>query len=276
MKVILAKTAGFCFGVERAVKLAFNEGGKPGTYTFGPIIHNDDVVQQLKNMGIESTDAITQDDMKTLIIRSHGVAPDVYEEANHKAVQIVDATCPYVKKIHKLVERYHQKGDAIILVGNSVHPEIQGINGWAKNQCIIVKDVHELETLTMPKDKHYLVVSQTTYKKQVVDEVITYLEENEYYFKYMNTICNATRERQDEAVIIAKQVACMVVVGSQYSSNTQKLFELCQKYCSRTYCVSNVSELTKDLFEGVDQVGVTAGASTPDAVIAEVVRFIEN
>ena len=277
MNIILAKTAGFCFGVKRAVDMAYKYEHTYGTYTFGPIIHNDAVINQLKEKGIHPVESIENEEIHTLIIRSHGVVPKIYEEAGKKQIQIVDATCPYVKKIHRLARQYFEKGYQIIIVGNKVHPEVEGINGWVNNEGIIVKDVEELKQLPLSKEEaKYLLVAQTTYKKDIVNEVKDYLEKEGYDFKYINTICNATKERQEEAVEIAKRADCMLIIGSPYSSNTLKLYEICKSHCDKSYCIAEAEELTEEMIMGCAEMGITAGASTPDFVIDEVIKRLLN
>lgn len=275
MKIKVAKTAGFCFGVERAVRLAFDTTSQEPTYTFGPIIHNDVVVNKLKKeKGIVPIEVIEDSKMDTLIIRSHGVAPTVYEQAKAKGIHVVDATCPYVKKIHKLVDKYYKQGYKIILIGNKTHPEIIGINGWAKDTCMIVEDVEALKAYPLLKDEKYFLVAQTTYKKAIFDDIILYLKNLEYDFEYMNTICNATKERQDEAIQLAREVECMLVIGSNYSSNTQKLFEICKQVCPATYCIEAATQIDLKWFETCEVIGITAGASTPADSIEEVLEVI--
>ncbi|MGL4345521.1 MAG: 4-hydroxy-3-methylbut-2-enyl diphosphate reductase [Cellulosilyticaceae bacterium] len=276
MKVIIAKTAGFCFGVKRAVKLAFTTDSTKPTYTLGPIIHNDTVIADLKAKGIAPIEHVDDMPMETLIIRAHGVTPEVYQKAKERSIKIVDATCPYVTKIHKLVARYMKDGYEIILVGDANHPEIIGINGWADHSCHIAKDLDDVKEWALDHQKKYLLVSQTTYKKAVVDDIIDYFFEKAYDVTSINTICSATEERQTEAAEIATQVDVMIVLGSQYSSNTQKLFEICQRGCKRTFCIATVEELNVQMVEGASVVGVTAGASTPDNVITEVVTKLES
>ncbi len=273
----MAKTAGFCFGVKRAVDMAFEHENKPGTYTYGPIIHNEVVIKSLEDKGIKAIDAMDETDINKLIIRSHGVSPNVYHQGEEKGIEIVDATCPYVKKIHRYVEKYYKNGYGIIIAGNKDHPEIQGINGWANEACYIVKDKEALKEITLDKNgQKYLLVAQTTYKKQVVDEILAALKEQGIDVEYINTICNATKERQEEVVEIAKQVDVMLVLGSTKSSNSLKLYELSQKHCINSYFIGEASELKKELFENCNKVGVTAGASTPDSVIQDVISFIAN
>lgn len=278
MKILIAKTAGFCFGVERAVNMAFSHGNEPATYTYGPIIHNEVVTGKLAAEGIEvinDLEKVEHDEVKKLIIRSHGVSPKVYEKAKAHQVEVVDATCPYVKKIHRYVEKYHKAGYHILIAGNSEHPEIQGINGWGEEQCFIAKDVSQLRQMTLPEGK-YLFVAQTTYKKPIVDEMQAYLKEKGIDFEYIHTICNATKERQEEAIELAKQVDCMIVLGSPSSANTKKLYEIASCNCERSFCLSGAVELSEEMFRDCETVGITAGASTPQSVIEEVVMWIQQ
>lgn len=276
MKVLLAKSGGFCFGVKRAVDMAFDTDATKTTYTLGHIIHNEAVINKLHNKGIHSVEELDNIPMDQVIIRAHGVPEDVYKEANDKAIHVVDATCPYVTKIHKLVNRHERDGYKIILIGDAKHPEIIGINGWTKEGCIILKNIDELDLSKLSKEERYFVVSQTTYKKAVVDEIVNTLEQAGYDIKFTNTICSATSERQDEAREIAGQVDAMVVIGSRLSSNTQKLYEICQSICPNTHCIDDASMLEKEWFDGVEEVGVTAGASTPSDVINEVLTKLEQ
>lgn len=275
MEIIIAQTAGFCFGVKRAVDMAFSYENEKSTYTYGPIIHNEVVTGALEQKGIYAIDTIEDKDVKKLIIRSHGVSPEIYEESKARDIDIVDATCPYVKKIHRYVEKYYAQGYHILIAGNSAHPEIQGINGWAHNECMIAKDVEELKQMTLPEGK-YLLVAQTTYKKEVVDAMIEYLTEKGISFEYINTICNATKERQEEAVTLAAQVDCMLILGSPKSANTKKLHEISEQHCKRSYCVQGATELNEEMFRDCERIGITAGASTPNSVIEEVITYIRK
>ncbi|MBQ1274582.1 MAG: 4-hydroxy-3-methylbut-2-enyl diphosphate reductase [Cellulosilyticum sp.] len=275
MKVIIAKTAGFCFGVKRAVEMAFSNADEKNTYTYGPIIHNEVVTGELEKKGVYAIDHMEGHQIDKLIIRSHGVSPQVYEQGKKENISIVDATCPYVKKIHHYVEKYNANGYHIIIAGNAMHPEIQGINGWANEKCYIAKDVEELKQIDLPEGK-FLLVAQTTYKKEVVDAMKAFLEEKGVEFEYINTICNATKERQEEAVELAKQVDCMLVLGSPKSANTKKLFEISKEHCDKSYCVQGADQLQKDMFSGCECIGITAGASTPESVIEEVIQYINE
>ncbi len=276
MEIIIAKTAGFCFGVKRAVDMAFEQAGTQATYTFGPIIHNEVVAKQLEEKGIFETNDINAQKANKLIIRSHGVSPSVYAAGEAAGAEIVDATCPYVKKIHRLVEKFSKEGYGIIIAGNKEHPEIQGISGWVQGECIVIKTPEEVEELTFDSDKKYLLVAQTTYKKEVLDGIQEALKAKGVNFEVNNTICSATKERQEEAKAIAKEVDVMLVLGSKKSSNTAKLQEICLANCNASYCIAGAEELTKDMVEGCRKVGITAGASTPHLVIEAVVNKLNQ
>ena len=255
--------------------MAFANEHQKNTYTYGPIIHNEVVTGELEQKGIYAINEIEGHEVDKLIIRSHGVSPTIYEQGKAQNIEIVDATCPYVKKIHRYVEKYDQKGYFILIAGNADHPEIKGINGWGRDKCFIAKDVEELKEMSLPEGK-FLFVAQTTYKKEVVDQMLAYLEEKGVEVEYINTICNATKERQEEAVTLAEQVDCMLVLGSPSSSNTRKLYEISKVHCDNTYCVTGASQLQRDMFNGCQTVGITAGASTPQSVIDEVITYINK
>lgn len=276
MEIKVAKTAGFCFGVKRAVDMAFSNADKQSVYTYGPIIHNEFVTNELKEKGVDVIDTLENQDVKTLIIRSHGVSPDVYKWSEERNAEVIDATCPYVKKIHRLVAKYSDRGYHIIIAGDAKHPEIQGIKGWATDNCSIVKNVSELEQENLTKDKKYLLVAQTTYKKELVDEMINYLEKENFNFEFSNTICNATKERQDEVRNLALEVDCMLVLGSPNSANTKKLYEISKDYCPKSYCIQSEKDLEKEMLLGCQSVGITAGASTPQNIIDQVIEKINK
>lgn len=275
MEIVIAQSAGFCFGVKRAVEMAYEYQDTPHTFTYGPIIHNEVVIGALEKKGVYAIDTLEGHEVDKLIIRSHGVSPEIYEKGKEKGVEIIDATCPYVRKIHKYVEKYNALGYHIIVAGNEKHPEIQGINGWAKGKCLIAKDVDELKAMELPEGK-YLLVAQTTYKKETVNQMKEYLETQNIEFEWINTICNATKERQDEAVELAKQVDVMLILGSPKSANTKKLYEISKDQCERSYCVQGAKELSEEIFKDCKRVGITAGASTPQSVIEEVVLYIQK
>lgn len=281
MKVILAKTAGFCFGVKRAVDTVYAElsrqDGGP-IYTYGPIIHNEEVIKDMQKLGAvvlrseEELDAVTRG---TVIIRSHGVEKRIYDKLEEKQISIVDATCPYVKKIHRIVEKESSRGNAVIIIGNPEHPEVQGIRGWAGGDAVIVQSVEDIEKLTIKNDKKVCVVAQTTFNYKKFQDLVEIIREKSYDIIVLNTICNATKERQTEARRIAEEADAMIVIGDKHSSNTQKLFEICAKACNDTYYIQTLDDLNWNQLGSVETVGITAGASTPNKIIEEVQKMSE-
>ena len=227
-EVILAKSAGFCFGVKRAVDTVYEQTGKKNVYTFGPIIHNEEVVKDLEKKGVfvintmEELDDITEG---TVIIRSHGVSSAVYEALQKKGVEIVDATCPFVLKIHNIVKQESANGKQIVIIGNEKHPEVEGIMGWSKTQVHVVDTAEKAQNLQLDPQREVCIVSQTTFNYNKFKELVEIISEKGYNIIIRNTICNATEERQTEAREIAKRVDAMIVVGGSSSSNTRKLLK---------------------------------------------------
>ena len=273
--IIKAKSAGYCFGVNKAVNTAYEasekEEGK--VYTLGPLIHNQFVTDGLKKKGVEIITDLDQIDSGTVIIRSHGVGKSVYDEIDQKGLKLIDATCPYVKSIQNKVEKYHNKGYTIIIVGDRNHPEVIGVNGWCENSATVVFSTEEAERFTTDND--VCVVAQTTIIEALFDDITKIIENNCKNVKIFNTICNATSVRQDEASEIASKVDAMVVVGDTHSSNTKKLVEISRANCDNVFFVENASELT-DAVKKYINIGLTAGASTPTQLIEEVINTMEN
>ena len=276
MKIIKAESAGFCFGVKRAVDTVYKcteTGTDEKIYTYGPIIHNEEVVKDMEKRGvrvIRSEEDLAALKEGTVIIRSHGVEKRVYEELEKKGIHIVDATCPFVKKIHKIVEKHSEQGDRIIIIGNPDHPEVQGIRGWAKSPVSVIRNVEEAESFFCPADQKICIVAQTTFNYNKFKELVEIIEKKSYDVSVLNTICNATKERQTEAQSIAETVDAMIVIGDKHSSNTQKLFEICRKACNNTYYIQTLGDLDLNQLGSVETVGITAGASTPNNIIEEV------
>ena len=271
MEVILAKTAGFCFGVKRAVDTVYKEAGKKNVYTYGPIIHNSEVVNDLKKKGVEvinSREELEALEEGTVIIRSHGVAREIYDLIHEKGLELVDATCPFVRKIHKIVEKAGNDGDQVIIVGSEHHPEVQGIKGWCTGEVHIISDAEQFEGIDL--NKPTTLVSQTTFNYKKFQDLVEKFSKTRYDILVLNTICNATQERQVEARRIASEVDAMIVVGGKTSSNTQKLYEICQKECKNTYYIQTLGDLDPECVSSVRSVGITAGASTPNHIIEEV------
>lgn len=277
MEVILAKTAGFCFGVKRAVDTVYKEAGKKNVYTYGPIIHNSEVVNDLKKKGVEvinSREELEALEEGTVIIRSHGVAREIYDLIHEKRLELVDATCPFVRKIHKIVEKAGNDGDQVIIVGSEHHPEVQGIKGWCTGEVHIISDAEQFEGIDL--NKPTTLVSQTTFNYKKFQDLVEILDKKRYDRVVVNTICNATEERQTEARQIADEADAMIVIGGSHSSNTQKLFEICRKECENTYYIQTVDDLNLGVLRSTGLVGITAGASTPKKIIEEVQKRCQN
>jgi 4-hydroxy-3-methylbut-2-enyl diphosphate reductase len=276
LKVTVAESAGFCFGVKRAVDLVYKEAAKNGNvYTFGPIIHNESVVEDLNKMGVKVINApeeLKECPKGTIIIRSHGVSEDVYNEIASYGQRIIDATCPYVKKIHNAVKEQNRNGRHIIIVGNPSHPEVEGIVGWCseKGDCTVIENEKQAEQFDLPKDRKLCIVSQTTYNYKKFQDIVEIILKKGYDIFVLNTICNATQERQTEAYQLAKESEAMIIIGSEQSSNTRKLFEICKNECENTYYIQKLDDLDLNLFKSYRNVGITAGASTPNNIIKEV------
>ena len=273
-EVILARSAGFCFGVHRAVDTVYERTGMENVYTYGPIIHNDEVVKDLESKGVKAISDVAQldgIDNATVIIRSHGVSKNVYESIKTKNYEVVDATCPFVKKIHRIVEEKSRDGYHIVIIGNREHPEVMGIEGWAQGPATIIQTEEEARAFELvPESEKVCVVAQTTFNYNKFKELVEIISEKRYDIIVLNTICNATKERQEEAYDIAKRVDAMIVIGDKRSSNTQKLFEICSNACADTYYIQTLGDLNMNQLRSVETVGITAGASTPNKIIEEV------
>ena len=275
MEVIVAKTAGFCFGVERAVNQVYdhikNENGP--IYTLGPIIHNEEVVRDLEEKGVKvlnSENEILTLTEGTVIIRSHGVGKHIYDMLKAQGIRIVDATCPFVKKIHRIVQEQNLQGRRVIIIGDETHPEVEGIKGWGDARTMVVKNEEQMEKLPSFTGEKLCIVSQTTFNYNKFQDLVEKFEKKGYDILVLNTICNATQERQVEAERIASQVDAMIVIGGKNSSNTRKLYEICQKECKDTYYIQTLDDLNPESVNSVRSVGITAGASTPKKIIEEV------
>lgn len=277
MKVELAKTAGFCFGVRRAVDTVYEQLEKKNgeaIYTFGPIIHNEEVIKDMEKRGVRVLHTVQElEELKTgtVIIRSHGVPKSICDIMEKNQVSYVDATCPFVKKIHNIAAGESEKGAHILIIGNSSHPEVEGIKGWAGNDVTVVQTAEEAEAFElMDKKQKVCIVSQTTFNYNKFKELVEIISKKRYDIIVLNTICSATKERQEEARDIAERVDAMIVIGDKRSSNTQKLFEICRNACADTYYIQTLDDLDMNQLRSVETVGITAGASTPKNIIEEV------
>ncbi|HHT56716.1 bifunctional 4-hydroxy-3-methylbut-2-enyl diphosphate reductase/30S ribosomal protein S1 [Herbinix luporum] len=278
MKIKVADSAGFCFGVQRAVDLVYKEisNGLP-IYTYGPIIHNDEVVEDLRKKGvkvIETLEELKDLPKGTIIIRSHGISRKVYDEISSYGHNIKDATCPFVKKIHNIVNKQDERH--IIIVGNPGHPEVQGIMGWCNNNYTVVEDIEGAMNFNLPLDVKICIVAQTTYNYNRFQDLVEIISKKGYDIFVLNTICNATQSRQQEAYELAKKSDAMIVIGGKQSSNTRKLYEICKKECENTYYIQKLDDLDLNSFKSFRNVGITAGASTPHNIIKEVLTVMSE
>ncbi len=281
MEVILAEHAGFCFGVTKAVETVYDQIGKEkkNIYTFGPIIHNETVVDDLAKKGvkvIESTEELKGISEGTVIIRSHGVTRDTLEKLNATGLSVIDATCPFVKRIHRIVEEESKKGRSIIVVGSASHPEVEGIVSYTTGEVFVIESPQKAMEFAGKKETEYTVVSQTTFNRNKFKETIEILNNYGYNINVVNTICNATDERQSEAEAIASKADAMIVIGGASSSNSRKLYEICAEKCINTYFIQTLDDLHLDLPKTVRLVGITAGASTPKNIIEEVQNYVRT
>ena len=274
MEVVLAKSSGFCFGVKRAVDRVYEQlADHKKIYTYGPIVHNEDVVKDLEKQGVRVLN--TEEELGTLtegsvVIRAHGVPKRIYEIMEQRGIECIDATCPFVKRIHKIVEKESTEGRHIIIVGNAKHPEVEGIMGWCKNPATVIESKEEALDFKGSSDDKYCVVSQTTFNYKKFQELVEIISKKGYDSNACNTICNATEARQKETAQIAKAVDAMIVIGGKNSSNTQKLYAISKNECANTYYIQTLVDLDLTAFESVSRVGITAGASTPNNIIKEV------
>ena len=284
MEVIRAKSAGFCFGVKRAVEKVYEQIGKGRKiYTFGPIIHNEEVVRDLEARGvsvIEGIEELKALDEGMVVIRSHGVSKEVYDLLEKKGLECVDATCPFVKRIHDIVEKESGQGKKIVIIGNPGHPEVEGIKGWSSGEVEIIESIEQAERFTNEeknlavKEEKISIVSQTTFNYNKFKELVEIFLKKGYNVSVANTICSATEERQTEARQIASQVENMIVIGGTHSSNTRKLYEICKEECENTYFIQTLDDLRLELPKAASPVGITAGASTPNNIIEEVQNYV--
>lgn len=279
MKYKLADNAGFCFGVKRAIdtvdKLLKDE---KEVISLGHLIHNKNEVSRLEKSGLmvtEDVNSIYDDYLGHIVIRSHGVGPEIYKTLENKKCILDDLTCPYVKKIHKIVLEEHKKNKKIIIFGNKKHPEIIGINSWTENSSIIVENIDEFKKIEFNKNKNYIACFQTTFNQNSSIEIISYLEKKYPDIKIYNTICTETNKRQEACSKLSESVDYMIIIGDLKSSNSKKLYQIASEKVDSVF-VEDYTMLDREELKKHSFIGISAGASTPDYVIEEVVAFVEN
>ncbi len=278
MEVRLAECAGFCFGVKRAVDTVYEQIKMGKTiYTYGLIVHNDEVVKDLTEKGvrvIETKEELLDLKEGSVIIRAHGVAEEIYRILEERNLEVIDATCPFVKRIHKIVEKASMEGEHIIIIGNAGHPEVEGIMGWCKGPVTVLESIEKAENFAGDSCVRYCVVAQTTFNYNKFHSMVEIFKKRMYNISVVNTICNATEDRQRAAKALATEADAMIVIGGKHSSNTQKLYEICSEECANTYFIQTLDDLHLELPKAARLVGVTAGASTPNKLIEEVQNYV--
>lgn len=276
MEIIVAKNSGLCYGVKRALNLAketrHERNGK--VLTLGDLIHNPQVIVDLKKQGIHSIENLNELKKGTIIIRSHGISPEVYESLEEKNMEIVDATCPIVKRIQKLVEILAENKEEIIIVGNKDHPEIKGLIGFSQERGIIVEN--EIQIKHLPHKKKRAVLAQSTQDLYIFGKIVTALIEKTVELRVYNTICHSTQTRQKSTSELASQVDTLFIVGGKNSSNTQKLYQISKRILPETYFVENAEQITPEMLKRAKKIGISGGASTPHEAIQEAVEKIKN
>jgi len=274
MKINIAKKAGFCFGVKRAIDITFDlaKEDNKGLYTYGPLIHNPQVVEELRIKGVKTVDDLTSPDIRTIIIRTHGVSPEVYAETSKMGYNVIDATCPFVKKAQNFAQILNDEGYQVLIIGDKEHPEVQGLMGFAGGHAVVADNADNLPVL---KNRVGIIVQTTqpfdTFRK-IVLEVINTVREVKIY----NTICDFTAQRVKETRELAKKVELMIIVGGKNSSNTNQLVKLSKDVCAKVYHVETAEEIREEWFQGVENVGITGGASTPQWIIEDAVKKIRE
>jgi 4-hydroxy-3-methylbut-2-en-1-yl diphosphate reductase len=277
MQVLLANEYGFCFGVERAVDMVEKaiEDGQT-VRALGPLIHNEQEMQRLAHEGVTTINAPVQIQRnETAVIRAHGVTPEVQRELEEKAANVVDATCPFVTRVQKLASRAAAADRHVVIVGSPDHPEMIGVHGYAPNHAFVIRDETEIDKL--PRLRNPLVVSQTTIKaKTFFDTAEAVRAKTDDTVEIINTICSATRDRQEAARALAGMVDAFYIIGGRHSSNSVKLLAVCKEQCEKSFLIETEAEIDANDLVGVEKVGVTAGASTPKWLIDKVVKHLEN
>ena len=274
VKITIAKSAGFCFGVKRAIDLAQDIASKnKNVYTFGPLIHNPQEVARLEKENIKVIEDYSKIERGTLVLRTHGIPLDIYENLSKKEnIKIVDAACPFVKKAQNIIKELSSDSEQIVIVGEKKHPEVVALVSYGKGKCLVVEDKSDVKSVK--KTDIIYIVSQTTQSPKKFEEIVNEISKISQV-KVYNTICRATFDRQTAAAKLAKEVDIMIVIGGKNSGNTTRLYQICSAI-TKTYHIENVDEIETDWFNNIETVGITAGASTPDWIIENIKRRIKE
>jgi (E)-4-hydroxy-3-methyl-but-2-enyl pyrophosphate reductase len=277
MQVLLADEYGFCFGVERAVEMVEDAVAAGETVrSLGPLIHNKQEMQRLAHEGVTAiSDPVQIARGETAVIRAHGVTPEIQRELEEKATKVVDATCPFVTRVQKLAARAASANRHVVVVGDPAHPEMIGVKGYAPDHAFVIRD--ESEVAALPRLRKPLVVSQTTIKaKTFFDTAEAIKTKTDDAVEVVNTICSATRDRQEAARALAGMVDAFYIIGGRHSSNSIKLLAVCKEQCEKSFLIETEEEIDDEDLAGAERVGVTAGASTPDWLIQKIVKHLED
>jgi len=277
MKINLAKSAGFCFGVKRAIDLALKTAsGKNKIYMLGDIVHNEDVVKQIAQAGIKKITCLGHGQGKILLIRAHGAASKTINQAKKLGFTIIDATCPMVKEIHKIAQGAEKKGYSIVIIGDKKHDEVLGIIGQLKKKPIVIDKIENIPQNQIKKLSKVAIVTQSTQNIENVTKIIYALKPLTKKLKFFNTICRPTKTKQEEIKILPRENDAVIVIGSKSSANTKRLYEIAKSVNKNTYWIASENELLRTWFKNAENIAVTAGASTPDAVTQKIIKRIKE
>ena len=284
MDIFVSQFGGFCDGVKRAYDVVKNlslENVKKPVFVLGSLVHNDDVVRQIEKRGIgkisqEDFEKSKKGEIGTIIITAHGVSPLVFEKIREKGIELLDTTCPKVTRAQRLTRNYIQRGEQVILVGDKEHKEVQGIWEWGEKKPFIVSSLEEAKRLKVPREKKTFIVSQTTQEKELVNEIFRQIKKKVDDVELTDTICNSTKNRQEEIKKLAKKVQAVLVVGGQYSANTRRLFEISKKINEKTFFIERAQDFSSRSIGKIKKIAIAAGASTPEWIISEVVRKLQS
>ena len=280
MEVLIAEHAGFCEGVKRAYRIALEQtkASRP-VFMLGNLVHNTQVIEKFKNLGVKTVKSLSEIPKKTggiLLVSAHGVSPEIYQEAKKLGLELVDTTCSWVRKAQKITKELADEGRLVIIVGDKGHPEVKGLVGWSGGGAVVVEKLEELQQLGLSSDQKVGVLAQTTQAEEHFEKIVSELKKTAENVKGFNTICGSTSRRQQAAVKLSRKVDFMLVIGDKMSANTKRLTELCAKAGIETHQIQTIKEFDSKWLEGKNKVGVTAGASTPDWVVKEVVEKLKN
>jgi 4-hydroxy-3-methylbut-2-enyl diphosphate reductase len=277
MKIKLARSAGFCFGVKRAIDTAYRTLlGNNNVYMLGNIVHNEEVAKKLKNAGLKKTEKLKCGKDKILLIRAHGASLRTIDKARRLGYKIVDATCPMVKEIHKIARHAESEGRTIIVIGDKKHDEVRGIIGQLKRKAIIISCPEDVPLEKIKKIKKAAIVAQSTQNSVKVLNIAELMKHYIRDLKFFNTICQPTRTKQQEMQNMPLENDAMIIIGSKASANTQRLYEISRSLNTKSYWVSSKKDIKPRWFKGIRSVGITAGASTPDDTTKEIVSYIKK